>query len=922
MARLFNFLNKIKKESPIPLRQSLYEINIVPHPRGLNIQVKLAVTDGLVKLPIDMPINEIGQQNNVDLVELINDLWLDELLEEESESSSYVLLYEHFEFIPIENSQRLGIPDVTKLDLKLGHIGAVGTRHFKFILEKAYGGWSHLEQTAKQIGPWIILADQTKLLMTPDQFQFEQLISQSIDPLDKDKIFSYVAQVRSKALSQGIQLDEYLELQDYLFVDELELDVEFDSEQAIRLTSQYRSTDLISPSLLAELNLSGSLYKAAPNNQKVFVNPTIVEQVQRIKREPLIKGTDIPRFVENPEAFLPVLPSLDLSLFSERVKSLGIRVYKAQPFVHAKENERGWFEVDYGFSAKDENGEVQYNFQSTELAELIKKAKIQGDDFIEWNGSWLKIPQDAEEFIEKTKQLEERIDTSQLVDVTKLPYILEIFENINHLEFNQPILEAQRDMKDLGVLDRTPPTAFIGSLKPFQEEGFIWMKALLYRRMGGLLADDMGLGKTIQVVSLLTYLMEISLLTPTLIIVPKTLIENWEKEIRKFAPSLLSSIYLHRGLQRIKFAEELKNIGITITTYQTLVRDQLVFGQVDWQAIICDEAQAIKNPSTAASHVVKAMKSRFRLAMTGTPVENGLSELWSIMDYVQPGILGSLQEFKKDFVTKFESDEPQPEAEQQLLARISMVYKRRTKSEELADQLPSKAAIILNVPLGIIQQKLYKEVITLVREKVITGLTAIQKLKALSSHPGLLNNEYLNLPYELVPKLKETIRIIESIREKGEKVLIFTEYIHMQEILRSTVRQCFQINPMIINGMTDRRQDRVDDFNQKIGFDVLILSPKAAGVGLTITSANHVIHYTRWWNPAVESQATDRVYRIGQDKDVTVYYPIVTDGTGATKQGTVEEIVHRILTEKQNLASSIIVSSKKINFEDEVLRGI
>ena len=254
-----------------------------------------------------------------------------------------------------------------------------------------------------------------------------------------------------------------------------------------------------------------------------------------------------------------------------------------------------------------------------------------------------------------------------------------------------------------------------------------------------------------------------------------------------------------------------------------------------------------------------------------------------------------------------------------LINRISRVYKRRTKSEELADQLPPKNSILKEVPMGPLQRKLYEEVLSLVKNKMLSGLEAIQKLKALSSHPALINDEYVDVPIEQVPKLQETIQLIEEIREKNEKVLIFTEYKKMQAILRKSIREHFSINPIIINGMTDRRVDIVERFNAQPGFDVLILSPKAAGTGLTITSANHVIHYTRWWNPAVENQATDRVYRIGQDKPVSVYYPIVTDNQQMTANGTVEQIVHRILHEKQSLAANVITSSKKMNIEDEVL---
>lgn len=404
-----------------------------------------------------------------------------------------------------------------------------------------------------------------------------------------------------------------------------------------------------------------------------------------------------------------------------------------------------------------------------------------------------------------------------------------------------------------------------------------------------------------------------------MIVAPKTLIQNWSNELEKFAPALAESVYIHTGSNRSKDLDFIEKSGITITTYQTLVRDQLLLAQVNWQAMICDEAQAIKNPTTSVSKVVKAMKVKFRLAVTGTPVENSLSELWSIIDFVQPGLLGSLSQFKQDFIKPLETTS-ESEIEEKLMSRISFIYKRRTKSDELKDQLPAKTIVTKEVTLNPLQHQLYVDTISLVRNKMLDGLQAIQRLKSLSAHPGLINERYLSIAYEELPKLDITLDIIETIKEKGEKVLIFTEFRKMQEILRTCIREKFNLNPQIINGLTKRRMEVVDEFNQKEGFDVLILSPKAAGTGLTITLANHVIHYTRWWNPAVENQATDRVYRIGQEQPVFVYYPIVVDSEGITSNGTVEEIVHKILQEKQELASNIITTSKNVNIEEEILK--
>jgi superfamily II DNA or RNA helicase len=914
MPRLFNFLRKEKNIDLAP--QILIKANKTID--GINYSLFREQIDNQIRLPLKLSIYELKQQENIELLEILEELWLDEVLEERDQG--YVLPYSIFKELPLYAKEVLRIPEPTTMDLKLSHEGAVGLPNFKFLLEKSYGQWKHLERTAQQIGPWISLPDGTELLMEENHLDLQHLLDQAPNSRDKNLIFSYVAQVRNKTRQMNLPMDEYLEKQEYLFVDDFDINVLFE-EKEIRLNSEYQSTDPIPTDLLNEMSRTSSVFASGPKNQKVFVNPKVQQQVKQLEGIKSIQGSDIPKFVENPESFMPELEGLDLSTFSERVKSLGIQVYRAQPFVHASEKERGWFDIDMGFTALDEEGETHATFQSDEMLQLVQRAKEQGEEYIEWNDQWLKVPQDAEAFIDSTMRLQDEIGNLSKVDITKLPHVLEIFENISQLEFNQPILEAQKQMQDLGILDPIPPKSFLATLKPFQEDGFIWMKSLHYRKIGGLLADDMGLGKTIQVVSLLSYLKSIEQLTPVLIVVPKTLLENWEKELLRFSPDLLSSFRIHGGINRSKNPDVFKRTGITITTYQTLVKDQLVFGQVDWKAVICDEAQTIKNPSTAASKVIKAMKSRFRLALTGTPVENSLSELWSILDFVQPGLLGSLSQFKQEFVNKLENDDSVSAIEEELTTRISSVYKRRTKAGELGDQLSPKSIVVREVPMGPIQLELYKEVMTLVKEKMLNGLEAIQKLKSLSSHPALLNERYVNLAVQDVPKLKETLKIIEEVSQKGEKVLIFTEYIQMQQLLRKYIREQFDINPMIINGMTNRRQQVVDIFNEKAGFDVMILSPKAAGTGLTITAANHVIHYTRWWNPAVENQATDRVYRIGQNKPVTVYYPIVTDQDGVLKEGTVEQIVHRILQEKQELASSVIVPSKKIRIEDEILRG-
>jgi SNF2 family DNA or RNA helicase len=247
------------------------------------------------------------------------------------------------------------------------------------------------------------------------------------------------------------------------------------------------------------------------------------------------------------------------------------------------------------------------------------------------------------------------------------------------------------------------------------------------------------------------------------------------------------------------------------------------------------------------------------------------------------------------------------------LGILQPVYKRRTKAEKLADKLPKKNDAHINkVDYGPEQLALYSSIIKQTKDKHIGALAAINALRQICSHPALYDNKYDELPVERVPKLATTMGIIKNIQMKNEKVLIFTNFKKMQIILKKCILKEFSLNPEVINGETSYRQMVVDHFNKSEGFNVLILSPQAAGIGLTITGANHVIHYTRWWNPAVENQATDRAYRIGQTKDVNVYFPIITN--------SMEEVLNQLIENKRELAENIIVPSYYLDCKDELMK--
>ncbi|MEE1131367.1 MAG: DEAD/DEAH box helicase, partial [Caryophanon sp.] len=322
--------------------------------------------------------------------------------------------------------------------------------------------------------------------------------------------------------------------------------------------------------------------------------------------------------------------------------------------------------------------------------------------------------------------------------------------------------------------------------------------------------------------------------------------------------------------------------------------------------------QNIKSNNTGRSRAIRAMQSNFRLAMTGTPVENTLEELWTIMDFVEPGALGALAHFKEQYIKNEDYD-----GLKQLLQKY---YLRRTKDEVLKEHLPQKHLLPPTfVQASPKQVDLSKSMLQSVQAKTSNSLTIINHLRALYAHTNALNGcETID---DTPQKFEAVMKLLDEIYQKDEKVLIFTDLKKVQQLLKHRISQQFGISVPIINGETPNRPEAVRQFNEQNGFGVMILSPRAAGVGLTITSANHVVHYTRWWNPAVENQATDRAYRIGQTKDVYVYQ-IITQDAANFPNGTVEEVMHQLLQDKSYLAENVIVPFDTKNLQQQVLHHL
>jgi SNF2 family DNA or RNA helicase len=458
---------------------------------------------------------------------------------------------------------------------------------------------------------------------------------------------------------------------------------------------------------------------------------------------------------------------------------------------------------------------------------------------------------------------------------------------------------------------------FKGELRPYQGRGVGWLAFLEKWGLGACLADDMGLGKTPQLLAFLLNLKAQNLLVnPTLVICPTSVLNNWEREVKKFAPTL--STLVHHGDKRSKgktFARETKDKNLVITSYPLIYRDLDTFTAIEWQGIVLDEAQNIKNAQAKQSQAVRKLKAGFHIALTGTPVENRLSELWSILDFLNPGFLGTQQFFQRRFALPIEKYGDR-ESLKILRSLVRPFILRRLKTDkEIIQDLPEKQE--MNVFCGLspeqaeIYQKTVEESLSEIEES--TGikrkgliLTLLVKLKQICNHPAqFLKEKTLDLGARS-GKLLRLEEMLEELVEEGDRALIFTQFAEWGKLLQPYLEKKLQNEVLFLYGSTrtQQRQEMIDRFqNDPNGPRIFILSLKAGGTGLNLTRANHVFHIDRWWNPAVENQATDRAFRIGQKQNVQVHKFVCT--------GTLEERINDTLESKQQLAELTVDSGEQ-----------
>lgn len=646
--------------------------------------------------------------------------------------------------------------------------------------------------------------------------------------------------------------------------------------------------------------------------------------IRRSRELDVIPDDKVPEALSHPEEFFG--PDFDLSSLSERITGLGPVVRRSLATLRETKKKLWWewnadlviesLESDERFKELD-----SIDLEDPEIAKSLKDCLDEAEE-----RGYVVIPHPVKdgEFIEVTDRLTRAVEAAIRLQKAapggrsdqRPRDVLQVAENLDDLLFDRA------ETRVLGPEEPASlPQSFTGKMYPHQLEGFSWLRALWDSTNegpegwhGALLADDMGLGKTLQVLCLLASLAEEGLYGPHLVVAPVALLDNWRNEARNFFGSALEPIFVARGPKLDEepaiAARQLEGMQLVITNYATVRNHEYSFARVRWGLVALDEAQKAKDPGSQTARVVRTLMARFRLAVSGTPVENSLRELWTIYDWTLPGLLGSLRDFNREFLNPLNrGDEGTKDAlALDLYSRIQPVYQRRMKEEILGDELPILRSVAFRSELSPLQVKHYTRFAKQAEASPNKSIGFLHRLFGVCAHPDLVKKEpslrpLREEPFEKGQRLHE---ILDKIHEIGEKVLLFANRRALQTWLASEVRSRYGVPVDIINGEVSgsrARLELVDEFSTRSGFAALVLAPRAAGVGLNITAANHVIHYTREWNPALEKQATDRTYRIGQERDVSVYTITNTSARGAT----VEERLDELLQEKRALAEHFVI---------------
>lgn len=641
---------------------------------------------------------------------------------------------------------------------------------------------------------------------------------------------------------------------------------------------------------------------------------------------------------------------LDLTQYSERVIGIGEAEKLNPEFIKKDSGESAWLPENL---IETDTAQAHLTEDITQLLdECIQHAEQNGQSHIIHPETQVEIAlANAKGLLAQLQAINhdsaaQKPSNQKNSETDKKKATLLIANNIDKAEFTKTRAE-QLEFDENNPPKPRLPSSFRSqefSLKRHQEYGIAWLQNLYAyapeQVSGCLLADDMGLGKTLQLLCFIgEYLENSQDKKPVLVVAPVSLLENWEAEANRFFSakfgkilSLYGDNLKSRKIPKHSIASQLKDgYGITklleenwlgdadivLTTYETMRDLEFSLGRVDWGIMVCDEAQKIKVPTAMVTKAAKAQKADFKIACTGTPVENSLVDLWCLFDFIQENLLGSLSEFNKQYRKAIESNENTDDALDRLRKLIAPQVLRRMKHN--VAELPPKNEVndCKSIVISGLQRNLYAQTANEFKQMAEQGnkgamLGALHSMRMICAHPLQFQP---NAPIHESPKVDWLISTLEKIKAQNEKVIIFTEFRDIQVFLKRILLERFGLNVMTVNGDSNTsskkgltRQNLIDKFQQTEGFNAIILSTAAVGFGVNIQKANHVIHYTRSWNPAKEDQATDRAYRIGQDKEVFVYYPSVK----AQDFETFEIKLDRLLSSKRNLADDMLKPNTEI----------
>ena len=472
-----------------------------------------------------------------------------------------------------------------------------------------------------------------------------------------------------------------------------------------------------------------------------------------------------------------------------------------------------------------------------------------------------------------------------------------------------PLRELREAVRDFsGIAEVDPPSHLAKVLRPYQRRGLDFLAYLGRYKFGGILADDMGLGKTLQVLTYLESRREARGSAPNLIVCPTSVTHTWLNESARFTPEL-KVVLLSAGSGRDAIYKTADKYDVLVTSYALARRDAESLSGIGFRTVVLDEAQQIKNPQAKISQVIKSIDAEQRLALTGTPIENSVLDLWSIVDFVMPGLLGNESHFRSVFETPIMRD-GDVEKQTRLAKRVQPFMIRRLKTQVAAD-LPSRTEQSIECEMTAAQKKAYREIVLRARREILREvdehgigraqlsiLAALTKLRQICCHPGLVGDHWREDP-DASGKFAAFLELIDSIVESGHRVLVFSSFTEMLGLMREAL-DSRTLKYSYLDGATKNRQKVLEDFKREDGPPVFLMSLKAGGVGLTVTEADYVILYDPWWNPAIERQAIDRTHRIGQTKPVTAYRLVTL--------GSVEEKIQSLQARKQALADSVIAT--------------